>query len=107
MTVSSLNVMPEGLLYIGTQISPFTSGSITSRSTASISGPSGPSCTGIISMPRVSHIWKCQSYPGTGHMNLTRGSFDHGVSTSMGPHSSARVSASWIMFILELPPTII
>ncbi len=98
--------MPVGFEYFGTHHIPFTASSLlTYCSTISISGPSSPRGTGIISIPNNSVILKCLSYPGTGHKNLTLSSLHQGVSP-FTPIAIERITVSYIIFKLELPHTI-
>lgn len=88
----------------GTHHIPLIAGSAaTSSSTRSTSGPSSRMGTAIISMPRLSVIAKCRSYPGAGHRNFTTGSRIHGRGESTPP-CRASTTASCINSRLALFP---
>ena len=101
-TVSSEYVTPVGFEYFGTFQIPFTAGSFTYSSTASMSGPSAYIGTSISSIPKCSVTPKWRSYPGDGQRNFTWLLY-HG-SLPRSPVVNAFEIRSYIMFRLELPP---
>ena len=70
-----------------------------------MSGPVGSIGITIISMPKLSVMAKCLSYPGAGHKNLTLSSLHQGVEPQT-PSIMDLATVSYITLRLELPNTI-